>query len=134
MISSPRGWFYFSAQSKRRKLKLDTQMAHMAARDCTIARANGRYFSLEHPKNSIARGLESWRRLEGLEGVFSTEYHAEYSEGFCEAYAAALHARRSAGFSKVFSGRNSPLSHAIGRRWGVKVPEPTAVVDSEGIR
>lgn len=68
-------------QSKRRKLELDTQMADMAARDCELAHADGRYFSLEHPKNSIARGLESWRRLEGLEGVSSTEYHARMFEG-----------------------------------------------------
>ena len=184
-------------QSKRRKLELDTQMADMAARDCELAHADGRYFSLEHPKNSIARGLESWRRLEGLEGVSSTEYHAcmfegckrrksqvlihnipgmgeaigrkcgssnkcsrtqtahqswkplvrngkvlafatseerEYSRGFCEAYAAALNSLPGSQhtFLEIFSGRNAPLSHAVGRSWGVEVPGPKAIVGSKG--
>ena len=61
---------------KRRRLDLDTRMADMAAEDCIESHRAGRYFSLEHPKNSIARRLDSWRELEGLQGVFSTEYHA----------------------------------------------------------
>ena len=48
----------------------------MAAEDCIESHRAGRYFSLEHPKNSIARRLDSWQELEGLQGVFSTEYHA----------------------------------------------------------
>ena len=47
---------------KRRKLELDTD-------------------SLENPKNSIARELDTWKALEGAEGVFSTEYHACMFEG-----------------------------------------------------
>lgn len=62
--------------SKRRRLDLDTQMADMAAEDCIASHLAGRYFSLEHPKNSIARRLDSWKELESLQGVFSTEYHA----------------------------------------------------------
>ena len=61
---------------KRRRLDLDTCMADMAAEDCIESHRAGRYFSLEHPKNSIARRLDSWQELEGLQGVFSTEYHA----------------------------------------------------------
>ena len=63
-------------QAKRRKLDLDTKMADMAAEHCLVAHREGRYFSLEHPRNSLARGLESWSRLEGEEGVRSTSYHA----------------------------------------------------------
>ena len=63
-------------QTKRRKLDLDTRMAEMAAQHCIIAHREGRYFSLEHPRNSLARGLESWRRLEGTEGVKTTYYRA----------------------------------------------------------
>ena len=62
--------------SKRRRLDLDTQMADMAAEDCIASHLAGRYFSLEHPKNSIARRLDSWKELESLQGFFSTEYHA----------------------------------------------------------
>ena len=62
--------------SKRRKITLDTEMADLAANDCMTAHRSGRKFSLEHPKNSIARKLESWQELEGLEGVEKTEYHA----------------------------------------------------------
>lgn len=61
---------------KRRKLELDTEMADMAARECLKTHLSGRYFSLENPKNSIARELDTWKTLEGAEGVFSTEYHA----------------------------------------------------------
>ena len=62
--------------AKRRKVELDTSMAEMAAIECLSAHKSGRYFSLENPKNSIARCLESWEELEKAEGVFSTEYHA----------------------------------------------------------
>ena len=57
-------------------MELDTSMAEMAAIECLSAHKSGRYFSLENPKNSIARHLESWEELERTEGVFSTEYHA----------------------------------------------------------
>ena len=67
--------------TKRRKVILDTEMAEMAANDCIQAHLSHRYFSLEHPRNSIARRLESWERLEGLEGVYKTEYHACMFEG-----------------------------------------------------
>ena len=62
--------------SKRRRLDLDTQMADMAEEDCIASHLAGRYFCLEHPKNSIARRLDSWKELESLQGFFSTEYHA----------------------------------------------------------
>ena len=62
--------------SKRRKLELDTDMADLAATNCLKAHRSGKYFSLEHPLNSIARELESWRRLERESGVFLAKYHA----------------------------------------------------------
>ena len=67
--------------SKRRKLDLDTQMADMAALNCLEAKRSGKFFTLEHPRNSIARDLESWRRLESEEGVWATEYHSCMFEG-----------------------------------------------------
>ena len=67
--------------SKKRKLELDTCMANMAAKDCTSALNTRKFFSLEHPKNSIARRLETWERLEREPGVEITEYHACMFEG-----------------------------------------------------
>lgn len=63
-------------KAKRRKLDADTQMAEMAANDCLDRIAKGKFFSLEHPKNSIARELPSWKALEAHRTVFVTEYHA----------------------------------------------------------
>ena len=51
-------------------------MANMAALNCLKAKRTGKYFTLEHPKNSIARDLESWKDLEAEEGVWATEYHS----------------------------------------------------------
>ena len=62
--------------SKRRKVELDTDMVKMAVNDCIQSHKTARYFSLEHPRNSIARRLGSWERLEGMRGVCVTEYHA----------------------------------------------------------
>ena len=50
-------------------------MADMAANHCMKAHREGKFFSLEHPKNSIARKLPSWEELESLDGVMCTEYH-----------------------------------------------------------
>ena len=66
---------------KKRKLSLDTDMADMAAQSCSEANRCGKLFTLEHPKNSIARDLESWQELEREEGVMTTEYHACMFEG-----------------------------------------------------
>ena len=55
--------------SKKRKLDLDTQMADLAASECLKTHRSGRYFTLENPKNSIARKLDTWKRLEGAVGV-----------------------------------------------------------------
>ena len=63
-------------KAKRRKVEADTAMAEMAANECEKAHACGKGFGLEHLKNSIARELPSWKRLESLPGVFVTEYHA----------------------------------------------------------
>ena len=62
--------------SKRRKLDLDTHMADLAAESCISAHREGRHFSLEHPRNSLARGLVSWQKLERMSGVQTTSYHA----------------------------------------------------------
>ena len=51
-------------------------MADMAALNCLKAKRLGKFFTLEHPKNSIARDLESWKNLESEEGVWATEYHS----------------------------------------------------------
>ena len=67
--------------SKKRKLELDTRMANMAAEDCLEAIVTDRFFSLEHPRNSIARRLKTWERLEREKGVVVTEYHACMFEG-----------------------------------------------------
>ena len=40
--------------SKRRKLNDDTEMAELSAEQCIIAHKRGRFFSLEHPFNSIS--------------------------------------------------------------------------------
>ena len=65
-----------SPMHKRRKLDLDTQMADLSAERCLQAHRAGKSFSLEHPRNSIARRLRTWEALESEPGVFSTEYHA----------------------------------------------------------
>lgn len=63
-------------RKKRRKVDADAAMADMAARHCIQSHGEGKRFSLEHPKNSIARELDSWKELEALEGVFVTPYHS----------------------------------------------------------
>ena len=67
--------------AKRRKVDLDTKMAIMAAESSLEAHRDDRYFSLEHPKNSIARRLRSWETLEREPGVIVSEYHACMFEG-----------------------------------------------------
>ena len=56
---------------KRRKLDLDTQIADLSAEQCLQAHRAGKSFSLEHPRNSIARRLRTWEALESEPGVFS---------------------------------------------------------------
>lgn len=68
-------------KAKRLKLELDTEMAEMAANDCISRSKRGRAFSLEHPRNSIARSLESWKTLESMPGTIVTEYHTCMFEG-----------------------------------------------------
>eukprot|EP00435_Cladocopium_sp_Y103_P058671 s40_g20.t1 len=58
-------------KAKKRKLDLDTQMADLSAEQCLQAHRTGKFFSLEHPRNSIARRLNSWEELEREPGVFS---------------------------------------------------------------
>ena len=56
-------------------------MADLSAEQCLRAHRTGKSFSLEHPRNSIARRLKAWEALESEPGVFSTEYHACMFEG-----------------------------------------------------
>lgn len=51
-------------------------MAVMAAQRCIQSHREGKWFSLEHPKNSIARQMDSWKALGSLEGVTATPYHS----------------------------------------------------------
>ena len=62
--------------SKRKKLRDDTTMADLAAEECLVSHRSGTYFSLEHPFNSIARHLPSWRVLQREKGVHTTQYHS----------------------------------------------------------
>ncbi len=67
--------------SKRKKLKDDTSMADLAAEECLNSHRCGRYFSLEHLFNSIARHLPSWKILQREKGVYTTQYHSCMFEG-----------------------------------------------------
>ena len=137
-------------RAKRRKLEADTQMAEMAANDCLSRISEGKLFSLEHPKNSIARELPSWKAFKSHESVFVTEYHACMYKG-CERRKSqvlihnvkqlrrlaricareSLCSREALGekgdpstFIEIFSGPNAPLSHAVAEELGTTVPGP----------
>ena len=53
----------------------DSYMAIGAAQRCIRAHKAGLPFTLEHPGNSIARELSSWKELVAMEGVFIVEHH-----------------------------------------------------------
>ena len=69
-----------SSKAKRR-LELDTNMADMAAKDCTDADEKGKIFTLEHPGRSIALHLESWKTLLQRRRVRAYHYHTCMFEG-----------------------------------------------------
>eukprot|EP00435_Cladocopium_sp_Y103_P046884 s338_g13.t1 len=50
-------------------------MADLSAELCIRVHGQGKAFSLEHPGNSIALHLDSWKRLRQLKGVFTIFYH-----------------------------------------------------------
>lgn len=174
--------------TKKQKTRLDsdTAMADLAAEKCFNALESGRYFGLEHPEGSLARELDSWKKLssdprvivvryttcmfEGSERrkrqilitnlrhlerflgkvcggsvfcertgrkhkrwrpkvangkilQFSTGEEREYPSGFCQAYSEGIAELKSGGlFLEVFSGPNAPLSQAVSKISGVKVP------------
>eukprot|EP00435_Cladocopium_sp_Y103_P061120 s489_g22.t1 len=56
-------------------------MADLSAVECLKAHRRGKFFSLEHPRNSIARKLSTWEELESEPGVVITPYHACMFEG-----------------------------------------------------
>ena len=78
-VSEPEGIRKVSQKlpkAKRRRIEKDTEMADLAALNCAKALSAGKGFGLEHPLNSLARRLPSWKELENLPGVFCTEDHA----------------------------------------------------------
>ena len=65
----------------RKKLADDTEMADLAANKCLRRHREGKWFSLEHPGRSLARHLESWKKLQQEPGVLSLEYTTCMFEG-----------------------------------------------------
>ena len=59
----------------RNEVDRDSYMAIGAAQRCIRAHKAGLPFTLEHPGNSIARELSSWKELVAMEGVFIVEHH-----------------------------------------------------------
>ena len=58
-----------------KRLRDDTAMADLAAEECWEVAETDRGFTLEHPGNSIARSLRSWKRLTARRDVHVIEYH-----------------------------------------------------------
>ena len=58
-----------------KRLRDDTTMANLSADMSWDIAEDGRGFTLEHPGNSIARSLKSWRRLSARPDVHEIEYH-----------------------------------------------------------
>ena len=57
-----------------KRLELDTEMAHLSARECLRVHREGRSFTLEHPRRSLALELSSWRELLAEPGVEAVPY------------------------------------------------------------
>ena len=58
-----------------KRLEKDTEMANLSAELCMRVHEQGEAFSLEHPGNSIALHLDSWKRLRKTKGVLTIFYH-----------------------------------------------------------
>ena len=58
------------------RVKNDTDCANLAAEICIVRHGQGKLFTLEHPANSLAMYLRSWKTLCSLEGVIKTSGHA----------------------------------------------------------
>ena len=65
----------------RRRLDDDTAMADLSAEQCEEAADRGKVFTLEHPGNSLARHLPSWKRLANRPDVHEVFYHTCMFEG-----------------------------------------------------
>ena len=58
-----------------KRLEKDTEMADLSAELCLRIHERGGAFSLEHPGNSLALHLDSWKRLRATDGVYTIFYH-----------------------------------------------------------
>ena len=56
-------------RKQKMRLDLDTRMADMSAEYCEKKASQRKYFALEHPANSLAWELESWKKLAARDGV-----------------------------------------------------------------
>lgn len=68
-------------KKQRSRLESDTSMADLSAEKCFEALEAGRYFSLEHPEGSLARELESWKKLSRDPRVLIVKYTTCMFEG-----------------------------------------------------
>ena len=59
----------------------DTEMADLSADLCLERASHGKGFTLEHPGNSLALHLDSWKRLMGHPDVHVIHYHTCMFEG-----------------------------------------------------
>ena len=65
----------------RKRLADDTEMADFSARQCWERAEKGKAFTLEHPGNSLAQFLPSWKRLISRPDVYVIYYHTCRFEG-----------------------------------------------------
>ena len=65
----------------RKRLADDTEMAELAANRCWERAERGKAFTLEHPGNSLAQFLPSWKRLISRSDVYVIRYHTCRFEG-----------------------------------------------------
>ncbi len=69
------------SKKSRKRIDLDTQMADLSALKALEAHSLGRGFTLEHPGNSLALHLDSWKKLLETHGVEKIYYHTCMFEG-----------------------------------------------------
>lgn len=69
------------SKKSRKRIDLDTEMADLSAQRSLEAHRKGKGFTLEHPGNSIALHLDSWKKLLESEGVSRVNYHTCMFEG-----------------------------------------------------
>lgn len=69
------------SKKSRKRIELDTEMADLSAQYSLDSHKEGKGFTLEHPGNSIALHLDSWKKLLESEGVERINYHTCMFEG-----------------------------------------------------